>query len=172
MAEIVESVEIDAPPAAVWAAVVDWDRQSEWVLGTVVRATYRDGHGVGARTVAVTGIGRFGFADTMEITTWEPPYRCLVRHTGRLVRGTGAFEVQPLPGGGSRFVWSEWLDLPLGLLGQVGFLLVRPVFARGVAFSLRRFARSVEAATQAATPRRPPRRPPPPTLAAAPAPTP
>jgi Polyketide cyclase / dehydrase and lipid transport len=168
VAEIVESVEIDAPPAAVWAAVVDWDRQSEWVLGTVVRATYRDGHGVGARTVAVTGIGRFGFADTMEITTWEPPYRCLVRHTGRLVRGTGAFEVQPLPGGGSRFVWSEWLDLPLGLLGQVGFLLVRPVFARGVAFSLRRFARSVEAATQAATPAATPA----PTPAAAPAPTP
>ena len=61
------------------------------------------------------------------------------------MRGTGAFEVEPLPGDRSRFVWREDLDLPLGLLGRLGWPLVRPVFAAGVQLSLRRFARWVEA---------------------------
>jgi hypothetical protein len=61
------------------------------------------------------------------------------------VRGTGAFEVEPLAGGRSRFVWREDLELPLGLLGRLGWPLVRPVFAFGVQLSLRRFGRWVEA---------------------------
>jgi uncharacterized protein YndB with AHSA1/START domain len=144
MAEIVKSVDIDAAPAAVWAALVDYARQSEWMLATTVRGTYRDGHGVGGRFEAVTGIGPLRVLDTLEITSWEPPYRFRVRHTGRVIRGSGAFEVEPLPGGGSRFSMSEWLDLPFGLFGQVGFLAVRPVFAAGVALSLRGLARLVE----------------------------
>ena len=61
------------------------------------------------------------------------------------MRGTGAFEVEPLGADRSRFVWREDLDLPLGLLGRLGWPLVRPVFAYGVQLSLRRFARWVEA---------------------------
>ena len=67
-----------------------------------------------------------------------------VLHTGRVVKGTGIFEVVDLGGGRSRFVWSEILDLPLGLLGRLGFPLVRPLFAWGVQRSLKRFARYVE----------------------------
>ena len=48
-------------------------------------------------------------------------------------------------GGGSRFVWREELDLPLGRLGRAGFALVGPVFAAGVQRSLARFAELVEA---------------------------
>jgi hypothetical protein len=33
--------------------------------------------------------GPAGFTDTMKITEWDPPRRCVVRHTGRAVRGTG-----------------------------------------------------------------------------------
>ncbi len=141
MAELVLSVDVDAPPAAVWAAITDWAGQGEWMLGTRVRATTAGGgQGVGERLEAWTGLGRIGFLDTMTITAWEPPYRCLVRHTGRVVRGAGVFEVAELPGQRSRFTWAEWLDLPLGVLGQAGFLMVRPLFAAGVRFSLRRFA--------------------------------
>lgn len=145
MAEIVLTVDVDAPVADTWAAAVDWDAQGEWMLGTTVRTASAVGTGVGARLEAFTGAGPLGFLDTMEITHWDPPHRCLVRHTGRVVRGAGAFEVQERPGGGSRFVWSEWLDLPLGRLGETGFLLVRPVFAAGVQASLQRFARWAEA---------------------------
>jgi uncharacterized protein YndB with AHSA1/START domain len=139
MPEITLSVDVDAPPDAVWAAVVDWDRQSEWMLLTRVSG----GHGPGAAVEAFTGIGPIGFLDTMTITDWRPPLRCEVRHTGRVVRGSAAFEVEPLPGGRSRFVWSEWLVLPLGLVGRFGFALLRPLVVAGINYSLRRFARWV-----------------------------
>jgi hypothetical protein len=81
----------------------------------------------------------------MVVTEWEPPYRCVVRHTGSVVRGIGVFEVFALPGGRSRFVWSEDLDLPLGAFGRAGWPLVRLAMAAGVRASLRRLARRVEA---------------------------
>ena len=138
------TVDVDAPVAATWAGAVDWAGQGEWMLGTSVRPVTQRGQGVGGRIEAFTGVGRLGFVDTMTITRWEPPHRCHVLHTGRLVRGTGAFEVEPRDGGRSRFVWREELDLPLGLLGRLGWPLVRPLFAAGVQLSLRRFARWVE----------------------------
>ena len=131
------AVDVAAPAQQTWDAAVDWDRQGEWMLGTRVSG----GHGVGARVEAFTGLGRLGFLDTMTITAWVPPYRCEVLHTGRVVRGTGVFEVVDLGDGRSRFVWSEVLDLPLGLLGRLGWPLVRPLFLAGVRRSLARFAR-------------------------------
>jgi uncharacterized protein YndB with AHSA1/START domain len=139
MPEITLSVDVDAPPEAVWAAVVDWERQREWMLLTRVSG----GHGPGAPVEAFTGIGPVGFLDTMTITDWRPPLRCEVRHTGRVVRGSAAFEVEPLPGGRARFVWSEWLILPLGAVGQLGFAVLRPIVVAGIRYSLRRFARWV-----------------------------
>ncbi len=144
------SVDVRAPAEAVWAAAVDWERQSQWVFLTTVRPTYAGGRGVGGRIVARTGLGPLAFSDPMEITEWRPPYRCVVRHLGRVVRGAAAFEVEPLPDGGSRFTWSEWLVLPLGVLGQVGFVLLRPLIAVPLRWSLSRFARWVEAAVRAA----------------------
>jgi len=144
MAELSLHVDVQAPVDVVWAAATDWAGQSSWVFATVVRATSRDGRGVGATLEAFTGVGRFGFLDPMEITTWQPPYRCLVIHLGRVVRGTAAFEVQPLGASGARLVWTEWLVPPLGLLGQLGFFLVRPIAAAGIQRSLRRFAGLVE----------------------------
>jgi uncharacterized protein YndB with AHSA1/START domain len=147
--ELVEQVDVDAPPEQVWAALVDWERQGEWVLFTDVHTVGGDAQGVGGRFAAVTGVRlpggafggrRFGVLDTMLITAWEFPRRIDVRHTGRVVRGTGTFEVRPRGDGGSTFVWTERLDLPLGALGRAGWPLVRPVMAAGVRLSLRRFA--------------------------------
>jgi hypothetical protein len=140
VAELRESVEIAASAEAVWRALTDWDRQGEWMLLTRVRATARGGQGVGAGIEGFTGFGRVGVRDTMVVRTWDPPRRCIVRHTGRVVRGAGVFEVESLAPGRSRFVWGEILDLPLGAVGRWGFLLVRPAFAWGVRLSLRRFA--------------------------------
>ena len=140
------SVDVDAPAEATWAAAVDWARQGEWMLGTRVTPTVANGQGVGGRLEAFSGLGRVGFMDPMEITLWQPPRACHVRHLGRVVRGTGVFEVEPRGDGRSRFHWREDLDLPLGIVGRLGWLLVRPLFAYGVRLSLRRFARHVAAA--------------------------
>ena len=145
MPELIVMVDVDAPPERVWRALTTWEHQGEWMPLTRVRGTGQGGQGVGAGIEGFTGIGRVGFLDTMEVTGWEPPRRCVVRHTGRVVRGSGAFEVQELGPGRSRFVWGEIVDLPLGRLGLLGWPLVRP-FVRGwYAVSMRRFKRYVEA---------------------------
>ena len=141
--EIVLEVEVAAPVERTWAAATDWDRQGEWMLGTRVRGTEQRGRGVGGGIRASTGVGPFRVVDTMEITGWTPPHCAYVRHTGRVVRGTGAFEVRERPGGAT-FVWSEQLDLPLGALGRLGFRLVRPAFGWGLRRSLASFARWAE----------------------------
>jgi len=149
-ATIVLRVDVDAPVAQTWAGATDWANQGAWMLGTTVRPTRQGGQGVGGAIEAFTGFGKIGFLDTMEITVWEPPHRCHVRHTGRLVRGTGDFDVEPRGAGRSTFVWREDLELPLGVLGRAGWPLVKPFFAYGVQLSLKRFARWVEAGRPAA----------------------
>ena len=143
--ELVLTVDVNASAEQTWEGVTDWSRQGEWMLGTRVRGTGQDGVGVGGGIEAFTGVKRLGFLDTMQITVWEPPYRCEVLHTGRVVRGTGVFEVRERGEGRSTFVWSEVLDLPLGLVGRAGWPLIRPLFARAVQISLNRFGRWVEA---------------------------
>ena len=138
-------VDVAAPAQDTWDAAVDWATQGDWMLGTRVTPTHLDGRGVGGRLEAFSGVGPVGFLDTMEITLWEPPRACHVLHTGRVVRGTGQFEVEPRGDGRSRFRWREDLELPLGGLGRAGWFVVRPLFAYGVRVSLRRFARQVEA---------------------------
>jgi uncharacterized protein YndB with AHSA1/START domain len=141
---LVLDVVVDAPPERVFAALTDWSTQGEWMLGTRVWSQ-GPAQGVGGQISAFTGAGRVGFLDTMEIVEWEPPRLVRVRHTGHVVRGDGVFEVLALPGGRSRFVWREELDLPLGALGRAGYALVRPAFGAGVRRSLDRFAALVAA---------------------------
>lgn len=139
------SVDVDAPVERTWAAATDWAGQSQWMLGTTVVPTVQDGRGVGGAIEAFSGVQlgplKLGFLDVMVIEQWDPPRACVVRHVGRVVRGGGTFAVEPLPGGRSRFVWSEQLDLPFGVLGRLGWLLGRPLFVAGVTLSLQRFAR-------------------------------
>ncbi|HUK72493.1 MAG TPA: SRPBCC family protein [Streptosporangiaceae bacterium] len=137
--EITSRVLVRASQERVWRAAIDWRRQGEWMWGTQVSG----GHGAGARVSARTGIGPVGFTDTMVITEWDPPRRCVVQHTGRVVRGDGVFEAVPR-GPHCEFVWIERLELPKVLVGAVGRALVRPVAQAGLDSSLRRFARLVE----------------------------
>jgi carbon monoxide dehydrogenase subunit G len=140
------SVLVHAPVQAVWDATTDWERQTGWMAGTRVRGTANGGRGVGGGIEAWTGIGPVGFLDTMVITAWEPPHRCLVEHTGRLIKGTGAFEVAEAgeaDEGASTLTWIEDVELPLGVLGRLGWLLLRPVVGFGVRHSLGRLAAEV-----------------------------
>ncbi|RZS87251.1 polyketide cyclase/dehydrase/lipid transport protein [Motilibacter rhizosphaerae] len=144
MATVRDSVEVPASADRVWAVLTDWERQGDWMLLTRVRATAQDGQGVGGGIEGWTGVGPVGVLDTMVIRTWEPPRRCVVAHTGKVVRGSGIFEVEPLGPARSRFTWVEELDLPLGAFGRAGWVLARPVFLLGVRWSLRRFVARVQ----------------------------
>jgi uncharacterized protein YndB with AHSA1/START domain len=139
-ASVVLSVDVAAPPDAVFAAATDWPGHSKWMLGTTAEPTRGDGASAGSSLRAVTGIGGFGAVDTMDITEWVPGARCGVVHTGALVRGTAMFAVVPRPDGTSVFVWSEQLDLPFGILGALGWRVAAPAFELGLRYSLRRFA--------------------------------
>lgn len=143
LAHLSVSVLVRAPVQQVWDATTDWERQSQWMLGTRVRGTAQGGRGVGGGIEAWTGIGPIGFLDTMVITAWEPPHRCLVEHTGRLLKGTGAFEVADAGADISRLTWTEDVELPLGALGRLGWPLVRPVVRLGIAHSLDKLSAAV-----------------------------
>ena len=143
LAHLSVSVLVHAPVQQVWDATTDWERQSQWMLGTRVRGTAQGGRGVGGGIEAWTGIGPIGFLDTMVITAWEPPHRCLVEHTGRLLKGSGAFEVADAGADVSRLTWMEDVELPLGALGRLGWPLVRPIVRLGIAHSLDKLAAAV-----------------------------
>ena len=143
--ELVVPVEVDAPAQRVWEAVIDWQGQGSWIFATRVRPTRGAGRGVGDRVTAVTGFGPLRVVDEFEITGWDPPRRCEVRHLGRVVRGIGIFQVESESPARSRFVWTERLDLPLGRLGVLAWPVIRPAFAAGVRRSLQRFADLVAA---------------------------
>ncbi|MQA25914.1 MAG: SRPBCC family protein [Micromonosporaceae bacterium] len=136
--------DVAAPAERTWRVLSDWPGQSEWMLGTQVRLTRGDGRSVGSRLVARTGWGPLAFTDPMEITRWEPPRRCDVRHTGRLVRGVGIFTVVPRGDARSTVVWTERLELPFGVVGRLGWPLARPAFEAGVRLSLRQLAHHCE----------------------------
>lgn len=144
LAYVVADVDVDAPAQRVWDVLVAWDRHSEWMLATHMHEVDGDGASVGSQLSAVTGVGRLAFTDTMRIVAWDPPRRCVVEHTGRVVRGRGAFEVVPVPAGRSRVIWSERLELPFGEVGRLGWPLARAASRAALLFSLRRLARLAE----------------------------
>ncbi|MBG0816721.1 SRPBCC family protein [Planomonospora sp. ID82291] len=140
MTRISVSCDAAAGPERVFAVLTDWPRHDEWMVLTRARVTAGDGRSAGSRLAAFTGVGPLGFLDTMEITLWDPPSAVEVRHTGRLVRGTGAFRVLRREGGGSTIVWEEELDLPFGAAGRLGWPLLRPLNEALFRLSLRRLA--------------------------------
>jgi len=143
------TIELRQPVAAgrgrTFAALTDWAAQSEWMLGTRVRASVGAGDKVGDRLEAWTGIGPLGFLDTMVITRIDD-YWVEVDHIGRVVRGRGWMGVQAATDvpQSSVIVWGEELQIPLGALGRLGWVVIAPLATWGVRFSLRALARAVQ----------------------------
>ena len=144
------SIELELDPQAAWDVVMDWERQSRWMLFTRVWATEQDGTGVGGGVAARTSVGAIGFTDDMVITHWDPPRECTVKHLGKIVRGTGTFTITPTSphapntaSGGSRFTWAEDVVPPLGKLGVAAWPVVRVGFEWMMRVSLRWLVREV-----------------------------
>jgi carbon monoxide dehydrogenase subunit G len=146
--EVSARTRVRATPERVWQVAMDWSRQGEWIPATRVHG----GTGVGAQVAARTAVGPVGFTDTMIITEWDPPRRCVVRHTGRVVRGSGIFEVIP-HGELTEFRWTEVVELPLPAALRRGRALqatqflsrrtVGPLTRWSLQYALARFARLV-----------------------------
>jgi len=131
------SLTIDASVEDVWSELTQWKKQSDWMLQTKVWITSEITEGIGTKISAFTGISRLGVLDTMEVTQWEPPYVCDVMHTGKIIKGTGRFQLRALSPSQTAFDWSEEvLALP------VIFIFIKPALYLGVRISLARFART------------------------------
>ena len=144
------TIKINKPVDEVWQSLVDWKSQSKWMLQTKVWSeldqdrTVKNGKGV--LIFAFTGIFpnlypklKLGILDTMEVTNWKPPHLCEVMHIGRIIRGTGKFELKKVRGG-TIFYWQEEIIAPPLVL-----LFAKLALLIGVWLSLRRFARQVSA---------------------------
>ncbi|MFI5731986.1 SRPBCC family protein [Kribbella sp. NPDC051587] len=139
------SIELELEQQDAWDVVVDWSRQSRWMLFTRVWATGQDGVGVGGGVAARTSVGGIGFTDDMVITNWDPPHECTVKHLGTIVRGTGTFAVTSTGSAGSVCTWSEDVIPPLGKLGRLAWPVVRPAFELMMKTSLKRLVKEVAA---------------------------
>ena len=130
------SLVINAPIERVWAALADWESQGDWMLQTRVEVTSQIREGVGTSISAFTGIGKLGVMDHMVVTSWQPPHICDVLHTGKIIKGTGRFELVAINADATRFDWSEEILAP-----RVIFLLIAPGLYAGVRISLMKFGR-------------------------------
>ena len=131
---------VDADQRSVFNAVTDWNLQSKWIFATKVTGNGNDSHQLGGKLEAFTGYGSFGFMDTMTITKWDPPHTCEVTHTGKIVKGSGLFEVS-IENGKTYFTWTEYTELPFGIIGKAGWIIVGPLTKIGMKISLRRFSK-------------------------------
>lgn len=132
MARIEATTHIEADPQRVWEVLVDWESQPAWMRdarSVEVLSAHREGVDVvlRCRTTIAAGIV---VTDDMVITEWEEPRVIGIRHLGWLLRGIGAFELQPTKHG-THCTWWEEIGLPLGPLGEaVGTLAVVPAVRR------------------------------------------
>ena len=150
LSHLLLTVEINKPVETVWKLLVDWKSQSNWMLQTKVWSeldqdkTIKNGKGV--LVFAFTGLFpmlypklRLGILDTMEVTKWKPPLLCEVVHIGRVIRGTGKFELKSKRNR-TVFHWQEELIAPTYVL-----IFMKPLLLLGVWLSLHRFARQLSA---------------------------
>jgi hypothetical protein len=131
-------VTINATVNKVWRALVEWEKQGDWMALTRVSASDNgaDDSGIGTTIEAFTGVGPFGVLDKMKVISWEPPHFCRVDHYGKVIKGIGEFRLVDL-GDKTRFDWYEEIKAPALIL-----FLIKPFILLTVNFSLRKFART------------------------------
>ena len=146
MARIEAVTHVEAPVARVWERLIDWERQSEWMVdarSVAVLSEAREGVGVELR--CRTNILGFVVNDDLSVTEWTEPSVLGVRPLGLLVRGVGAFELSETPYG-TRLEWWEEAEAPGGAVGDaLAGVLIVPWVTRVFRRSLARFKRVCEA---------------------------
>lgn len=132
---------IAAPRQHVWNVLTTWERQPEWMLDAkdvIVMTPERTGEGVTLR--CPTNLLGFTVQDIMRVTAYDEPNRLAVTHLGKIITGSGAFELSDTADGGTHVLWWEEIDPPLGVVGEYGArIVVLPIIRRIFARSLRNF---------------------------------
>jgi carbon monoxide dehydrogenase subunit G len=145
VARIEAVTHVEADPQRVWAVLSDLEGQGRWmkdVSSMTVLSPAREGVGVVVR--ARTRLFGVTVNDDMVVTEWEPPRVLAARHLGPLIRGVGAFELEPTAHG-THLTWWEELSVPLGGLGNaVVEVVVSPVMERLFRASLANLKRLCE----------------------------
>lgn len=143
-ARVAASIDVPASVVDVFAAMIDLPSQDKWILATRLFAL--DGEvevpGVGSKIAALTGVAGIGVLDTMTVTVYDPPHRWETSHTGNAIKGVGIFTVEPGPQG-ARVTWAEEIELPLGFVGRLGWIVAKPLVRWALAASLRRLAAGI-----------------------------
>jgi hypothetical protein len=142
------SLTFNAPLDIAWKKIVEWNSQGDWMLQTVVWAE-ESSEPLSQEIFAFTGplyriyprCAFLGVLDHMKVTHWNPPYRCDVAHIGRIIRGSGTFQLRSEGNNLTHFYWSETIEAP-----RLLFFFIRPFFTAGVWLSLRRLARVLDGA--------------------------
>ncbi|MEU7608432.1 SRPBCC family protein [Micromonospora sp. NPDC049204] len=141
--EVTATVIVDAPAERVFAALLAWERQSDWIPFTRVRVVEGDGR-EGSRIEAVTALGRAVLRDEMRVVRVDEPYEIGVVHYGQLLRGPGVLRCTQLGRNRTQVVWHEWFHLPGGRAGRLAWPVLWPGSKLGLTQALKRFARLVE----------------------------
>jgi len=141
--EVTATVIVEAPAERVFAALLAWERQSDWIPFTRVRVVEGDGR-EGSRIEAVTALGRAALRDEMRVVRVDEPYEIGVVHHGQLLRGPGVLRCTQLDRDRTQVVWHEWFHLPGGRAGRLAWPVLWPGSKLGLTQALKRFARLVE----------------------------
>ena len=129
-----------------WQAIANWEEQGSWMLQTSVWVTSTIREGEGTSISAFTGpfhksypkFSSMGLLDTMVVTSWQPPSRCDVLHTGKSLKGSGTFELIELSANSTKFKLSEEIEC-----SRLKFLAIFPFLWIGVRISLARLSTSL-----------------------------
>ena len=140
------SVNLPCDRERAWQAIADWEGQGRWMLQSKVWVTSEIREGIGTSIAAFTGpfykryprFSKLGLLDTMVVTNWQPPLRCDVMHTGKVLRGVGSFELVAISENSTRFNWSEDIEC-----SRLQFLAIFPFLWIGVRISLARLSTSL-----------------------------
>jgi hypothetical protein len=136
-------IELALPPGEAWRRLLAWEDQTTWIEDAVsvrVLTTHRRGVGV-IVAVRTRVLGVPLLIDRLEVTVWDPPRRLVMAHRS-LVRGVGEWLLEPV-GGGTRFIWTEKVALPIPILGELLLLSYRPLMRRLMRHSLSNLQRMV-----------------------------
>jgi uncharacterized protein YndB with AHSA1/START domain len=137
---------VAAPRATVWRVLTHWERQPEWMLDAkAVEVLTPDRTGEGVTIRCPTLLLGVTVDDIMRVTGWREGEYLEVTHLGRVITGSGAFELSDTADGGTIVLWWEEIDPPLGAVGEWGATrLILPILRRVFGRSLARLGALAE----------------------------
>lgn len=129
---------VAAPRPVVWSLLTTWERQSDWMLDAkAVHVLTPEREGLGVTIRCPTNLLGVTVQDVMRVTGWQEPCYLEVTHLGRIITGTGAFELAEDGPDATTVTWWEEVEPPFGALGEWGastFVLpiLRRIFRRSL----------------------------------------